>query len=84
MATPENIALAEKAATAVLGAPTRVVHEHDSPRAEGKKTLSTLEVEARAQRLRETYERLRQHPRIADAVEILGARLKDLKLAKTT
>ncbi|MFZ5892599.1 MAG: DNA polymerase III subunit gamma/tau [Myxococcota bacterium] len=84
VATPENIAVVEKAATAVLGAPTRVVHEHDSPRAEGKKTLSNLEAEARAQRLRETYERLKQHPRIADAVEILGARLKDLKLAKTS
>jgi DNA polymerase-3 subunit gamma/tau len=82
VATPENTALVERAATAVLGTPTRVVHEHDSARAEGKKTLSNLEAEARAQRLRETYERLKQHPRIADAVEILGARLKDLKLAK--
>jgi hypothetical protein len=81
--TAENTAVLERAATAVLGTATRVVHEHNSPRAEGKKTLSNLEAEARAQRLRETYERLKQHPRIADAVEILGARLKDLKLPKT-
>jgi hypothetical protein len=41
-----------------------------------------LEAEARERRTREAYEKARQHPRIAEAVEILGARLKDLKLAK--
>jgi DNA polymerase-3 subunit gamma/tau len=80
--SPESTAIVEKAATALLGTPTRVEHEHESSRAAGKKTLSNLEVEARERRTRETYERLKQHPRIADAVEIFGARLKELKLAK--
>jgi DNA polymerase-3 subunit gamma/tau len=82
VATPENTALVEQAASTVLGAPCRVSHERDSARAASKKTLSRLEAEARERRTREAYERARQHPRIAEAVEILGARLKDLKLAK--
>jgi hypothetical protein len=44
-------------------------------------TLSALEIEAREQRTRAAIQRVKQHPRVADAVEILGARLKDLKLA---
>jgi hypothetical protein len=66
----------------VLGSPCRVSHERDSARAAGKKTLSHLEAEARELRTREAYDKARKHPRIAEAVEILGARLKDLKLAK--
>jgi DNA polymerase-3 subunit gamma/tau len=82
VASPENTAVIEQAASAVLGTPCRVSHERDSARAAGKKTLSHLEAEARERRTREAYEKARQHPRIAEAVEILGARLKDLKLAK--
>jgi DNA polymerase-3 subunit gamma/tau len=82
VSSAENTAIIEQAASAVLGGPCRVAHERDSARAAGKKTLSHLEAEARERRTREAYEKLRQHPRIAEAVEILGARLKDLKLAK--
>jgi DNA polymerase-3 subunit gamma/tau len=82
VSTPENTTLVEQALSAVLGAPRRVKHEHDSARAAGKKTLSHLEAEARERRTREAYDRARAHPRIAEAIEILGARLKDLKLAK--
>jgi hypothetical protein len=84
VATPENIALIEQSASAVLGAPTRVANETESARAAGKKTLSGLEADAREQRTREAYERAKQHPRIAEAVEVLGARLKDLRLARSS
>ncbi len=82
VATPECTSIVEQAASAVLRSPRRVKHEHDSARAAGKKTLSHLEAEARERRTREAYEKARAHPRIAEAIEVLGARLKDLKLAK--
>nr|PZN22941.1 MAG: DNA polymerase III subunit gamma/tau [Pseudomonadota bacterium] len=82
VAAPENTALVERAATAVIGTPTRVVHEHDSERTRGRKTLSRIEAENRERQKREAYERMRKHPRVVDAVEILGARLRDLRLAR--
>ncbi|HWA75979.1 MAG TPA: DNA polymerase III subunit gamma/tau [Polyangiaceae bacterium] len=82
VSTPENTTIIERAASTVLGGPCKVQHERDSARAAGKKTLSRLEAEAREARTRAAYEKARQHPRIAEAVEILGGRLKDLKLAK--
>jgi hypothetical protein len=66
----------------VLGRPTRIVHEQESGRAAGRKTLSRLEAEERERKVREAYDRARRHPRIAEATEILGAKLRDLKLAK--
>lgn len=82
MSGPEPTRTMERAAAAVLGAPTRVLHETDSERAGRRKTLSRLEAEEREERTREAYQRVREHPRIAEATEILGAKLKDLKLAR--
>src|SRR5690606_7852285 len=82
VAAPENTAMVERAATAVLGAPTRVVHEHDSERTRGRKTLSRIEAENRERQKRKAYERMRRHPRVVDALAILGARLRDLRLAR--
>jgi len=82
VATPECSAIIEQAASSILKTPTRVVQELDSARAAGKKTLSNLEAEARERRRREAYERARSHPRLAEALEVLGARLRDLRLAK--
>ncbi|HET9954603.1 MAG TPA: DNA polymerase III subunit gamma/tau, partial [Polyangiaceae bacterium] len=82
VATTENREVIERFASGLLGGKVRVEHEIDSPRAAGKKTLSVLEVEARERRVREAYEQARSHPRIAEAIEVLGARLKELKLAR--
>jgi DNA polymerase III subunit gamma/tau len=79
--TPEYMALLERLASELLGRPTPVSHEHDSARAQGRKTLSHLEAEAREQRRKEAYERIRRHPRVEEAVEIFGARIRDLRLA---
>ena len=79
--SPEHLSLLERVATELLGRPTRVSHEYDSSRVVGRKTLSLLEAEAREQRRREAYERIRRHPRVEEAVEILGARVRDLRLA---
>jgi DNA polymerase-3 subunit gamma/tau len=79
--TPEYMALLERLASELLGRPTPVSHEHDSARAQGRKTLSHLEAEAREQRRKEAYERIRRHPRVEEAVEIFGARVRDLRLA---
>lgn len=73
----------ERVLTALLGKPSQIVHERDSERARGRKTLNRLETEEREGRVREAYDRAKGHPRIAEAAEILGAKLKDLKLART-
>ena len=83
VARPETTAVVERALTSVLGRDVKVVHEHESARAAGKKTLSHLSVEERERKVREAYETAKRHPRISEAVEILGARLKDLRLAKS-
>lgn len=82
VARPETTAELERVATAMLGKPTRISHELESARVAGKKTLSRLEAEERERKVREAYDRARRHPRIAEAAEILGAKLRDLKLAK--
>jgi hypothetical protein len=81
VAAPEPTALIERVAGELFAAPTKIAHELDSPRTEGRKTLSHLEAEAREQRRRDAYERVRHHPRVEEAVEIFGARVRDVRLA---
>jgi DNA polymerase-3 subunit gamma/tau len=82
VANSDATPIVERACSALLGRTIRVVHELESARAAGKKTLSVLSAEDRERKVREAYETARRHPRITEAVEILGARLKDLRLAK--
>jgi hypothetical protein len=82
VANSDATPVVERTCSALLGRTIRVVHEHESARAAGKKTLSVLTAEDRERKVREAYETARRHPRITEAVEILGARLKDLRLAK--
>lgn len=84
VSTPENNAVIERLATELLGMPMRLTHEPDSERAKGRKTLSVLEAEAREQRRKEAYERIRRHPRVEEAVEIFSARVRDLKLSSAS
>ena len=63
-----------------FGAPTKVVYEFESARAATIKTLATIDAEIRAQKQREAIAQAKSHRGITDAVEILGARIKDLKL----
>jgi DNA polymerase-3 subunit gamma/tau len=84
VSTPENDAVIERLATELLGMPMRLTHEPESDRAKGRKTLSVLEAEAREQRRKEAYERIRRHPRVEEAVEIFSARVRDLKLSSAS
>jgi DNA polymerase-3 subunit gamma/tau len=84
VAEAEPTALVTRVASELLAAPTKVVHELDSPRTQGRKTLSHLEAEAREQRRKEAYERVRHHPRVEEAVEIFGARVRDVRLSGTS
>jgi DNA polymerase III subunit gamma/tau len=63
-----------------LGAPTNVVFEFDSARAATIKSLATIDGEIREQKLRDAVAQAKKHRGITDAVEVLGARIKDLKL----
>jgi DNA polymerase-3 subunit gamma/tau len=76
------LALLGRAAADHFGTPTAVSVEFDSEQAREVATLSALEVEARERRTRAAIARAKEHPRLVDAVEILGARLKDLKLCE--
>jgi DNA polymerase-3 subunit gamma/tau len=75
-----SLAILGRAASTHFNTETAVSVEFDSAQARQVTTLSALEVEAREQRTRAAILRAKQHPRVTDAVEILGARLKDLKL----
>jgi len=67
-----------------FGAPTKVIFEFDSARAATIKTVATLDAEIRVQKQREAVAQAKKHRGITDAVEVLGARIKDLKLGPST
>ena len=63
--------------------PTKVLFEFDSARATTIKTLATIDTEIRLQKQKEAVAQAKQHRGVTDAVEVLGARIKDLKLGPT-
>ncbi|HEY4103688.1 MAG TPA: DNA polymerase III subunit gamma/tau [Polyangiaceae bacterium] len=65
-----------------FGAPTTVSFEFDSTRAKTIKTLATIDSELREQKQREAIAQAKKHRGITDAIEVLGGRLKDLKLGR--
>ncbi len=67
-----------------FGAPTQVRFEFDSARAATIKTVASLDAELRLQKQREAVAQARKHRGITDAVEVLGAKIKDLKLGPST
>ena len=80
--TPEARAKLEEAATLVLGAPTALRLVEDQEAAAPHKTLSALREREREARRLEAIARARSHPRVVEAIEVLGARLKEVKLAE--
>jgi DNA polymerase III subunit gamma/tau len=67
-----------------FGTPTKVIFEFESARAATIKTVATLDAEIRVQKQREAVAQAKKHRGITDAVEVLGARIKDLKLGPST
>lgn len=71
-------------ATEHFGAPTKVIFEFESARAATIKSVATLDTEIRLAKQREAVAQAKKHRGITDAVEVLGARIKDLKLGPST
>jgi len=71
-------------ATEHFGKPTKVIFEFESARAATIKSVATLDTEIRLAKQREAIAQAKSHRGITDAVEVLGARIKDLKLGPST
>ncbi len=69
-------------ATDVFGAPTEVRIVEDYRDAAPHKTLSAQRVREREAARREAIARAKAHPRVVDALEVFGARIKEVKLAE--
>ncbi len=76
------INLVSKTAERAFGSPFRVRYERESARAVGAATVARAETEAEERRIRQALGEARRHERVTEAVEILGARVKDIRLAK--
>ncbi|HET7545765.1 MAG TPA: DNA polymerase III subunit gamma/tau [Polyangiaceae bacterium] len=63
-----------------FGTATKVIFEFESARAATIKSVATLDAEIRLQKQRDAVAQAKKHRGITDAVEVLGARIKDLKL----
>jgi DNA polymerase-3 subunit gamma/tau len=80
----ESLDLLTALASEHFGAPTKVSFEFESARAKTIKTLATVDTEIREQKQRDAVAQAKKHRGVTDAVEVLGARIKDLKLGPMT
>ncbi len=76
----ESVATLARAAEKHFGRPAAISFEFDSERAKGRRSLASADSLERAERTRAAYAAAQKHERITEAVEILGAKLKELKL----
>ena len=76
----ESVSALARAAEKHFGKAASVSFEFDSERARGRKSLAAADTQERAERTRAAYAAAQKHERITEAVEILGAKLKELKL----
>jgi DNA polymerase III gamma/tau subunit len=77
-----NIALVEDVASSELGVPTTVRVRSDLDRATAAATLAALDSEEAERQRRAALAKVKSHPRVMEALEVLGAKVKDLKLAR--
>jgi hypothetical protein len=80
--TEKNLELVARAASDYFEVKTMVRAVRDSARMKGKPTLAGLNSEEGEQKRRAALAKVKNHPRVAEAVEVLGARIKDLKLGE--
>jgi DNA polymerase-3 subunit gamma/tau len=76
----DSVAALARAAEKHFGKSTAVSFEFESARARGRKSLAAADSQERAERTRAAYAAAQKHERITEAVEVLGAKLKELKL----
>jgi DNA polymerase-3 subunit gamma/tau len=69
-----------QAARDELGTAPRVAFAESAPAGAERATLAGIDAQAREDERRETLRRVRNHPRVTEAIDIFGARLKDVKL----
>jgi len=81
-ASPENQALLEMALSDHFGAPTTASQKLEA--AEGRDFMSLLSIRHEQAELarKQAIDRARKHPAVVLAIEVLGAKLKDLKLGE--
>jgi len=84
MADQESHDLLTTIASEHFGVPTKVSFEFDCARAKTIKTLATILRELRDEQQRDALAQAKKHRGVTDAVEVLGARIKDLKLGPLT
>lgn len=77
----EAVAALTRAASEHFGTRVHVVVELDSERSRGFDTLAQQQMRERRAKVQRAIAEAKRHPRVVDAMEVLGARLKDLKLA---
>jgi hypothetical protein len=77
--TPESLGLLRAAAREHFGVEAPITLETRSGGG-ARATVSEAESQERSERRREAVARAKQHPRIAEATRILGAKLKDIRL----
>jgi len=78
------IDLVTSAASKVFGQTTSLEFKFDHAPASTMDTLSADRVRAREARVRKAIADAKNHPAVTDAMELFGARLKDLKLNEST
>ncbi|RYZ02297.1 MAG: DNA polymerase III subunit gamma/tau [Myxococcales bacterium] len=76
----DSIGMLARALEKHFGKPCAVSFEFECSRAVGRKSLAAADSQERAERTRAAYAAAQKHERITEAVEILGAKLKELKL----
>jgi len=76
----ESVAALSRAAEKHFGKSVAVSFEFESERSRGRKSLAAADSQERAERTKAAYAAAQKHERITEAVEVLGAKLKELKL----
>jgi DNA polymerase-3 subunit gamma/tau len=79
-ASQECVDLLGRMASEHFGEKTAIDVVLESAEAKEATTLSVIELEAQRERARAAAARVREHPSVVGAVEVLGARLKELKI----
>ena len=80
--TERNLELVARAASQQFEAPTKVRVVKDNAIMKTRRTLAGLNSEEDERQRRAALAKVKNHPRVTEAVEVLGARIKDLKLGE--
>jgi DNA polymerase-3 subunit gamma/tau len=80
--TERNLELVKRAASAHFDAQTNVRVVKDDALMKTRKTLAELSSEEGERQRRAAIAKAKNHPRVTEAVEVLGAKIKDLKLGE--